>query len=236
LKLLIKFFIILSISFSFSFGVSSKYYQDKFSTTKKLYLGAVISNNKKKEIEYLKKLIKYGDKLEIDTIKYKRELNRLDKSVIITKPVTTTFKLKPKYTIKSVKQYKNAITITFNKKIDKSYLKFSEKRKKPDIYGTIKHTSDNQSHSFMVQNRYQIDKKLSINSGIGYLLSENTDQDSAFKVNKRESTLDLSIEPNYQISKKLLASCSLKYIQNSSNIVVYEYDKQTVTFNLKYLF
>ena len=89
-----------------------------------------MSSNKVKEIEYLKKLVRYGDKLNIDTLKYKRELNRLDKKIIIKNRVKTKSTLRHKYTIKSIKKYQNSIIIDFNKKINKSYIKFYEKKTK----------------------------------------------------------------------------------------------------------
>ena len=126
MKNFLKFFIILSFFFTYSFSLSSQYYKEKYNTVKKLYLGAVMSGERKKEIEYLKKLILYGDKLHIDTLKYKRELNRIDKNVIVSNPVKTTFKLKPKYTIKSITSNSNSIIVTFNKKINTSYISFFE--------------------------------------------------------------------------------------------------------------
>jgi N-acetylmuramoyl-L-alanine amidase len=89
-----------------------------------------MSSDKKKEIEYLKKLIIYGDKLDnIDTLKYKRELNRLDKNIIVTNnKVQTVSKLKPVYSIKTINETENTIVITFNKNINSSYLKFYEKK------------------------------------------------------------------------------------------------------------
>ncbi|MEA2050887.1 MAG: N-acetylmuramoyl-L-alanine amidase [Campylobacterota bacterium] len=131
-----KFFLLFFLSTQLLFAVSNRYYQEKFDTTKKLYLGAVMSNKKDKEIVYLKKLIIYGDKLKKNTIKYKRELNRLDKTISVSKAVTTKFHLKPKinYNIKSIKQTKNSIIVEFNKNINKSYLKFSEKKIKNYFY------------------------------------------------------------------------------------------------------
>ncbi|MEA3384539.1 MAG: N-acetylmuramoyl-L-alanine amidase [Campylobacterota bacterium] len=128
----IKFFFTLLLFSEVLFAVSNRYYQEKFDTTKKLYLGAVMSNNKNKEIEYLKKLVSYGDKLKQNTIKYKRELNRLDHTTSVSKPINTQFKLKPKinYNIKSIKQTQNTIVLEFNKNIDKSFLKFSEEKRK----------------------------------------------------------------------------------------------------------
>ncbi len=133
---LIKYVLIFSLFAQVSFAISSNYYQEKFDNTKKLYLGAVMSSNKGKEIEYLKKLINYGDKLKIDTIKYKRELNRLDKTVVVSEPIKTQFVLKPKikYTIKSVTQTKNSIIVEFNHKINSSFINFFEKKGKSFYY------------------------------------------------------------------------------------------------------
>ncbi len=117
------------MSFQFS-PASSKYYQQKFDESKKLYLGAVMSGDKQNEIKYLKKIISYGDKLNTDTLKYKRELNRLDKTAVVSESMQTTFKLKPKYTIKSVSYTADSITIEFDKNINKSYIDFFEKKYK----------------------------------------------------------------------------------------------------------
>lgn len=95
-----------------------------------------MSNDKEKEITYLKKLITYGDKLKINTLKYKRELNRIDKSSIVStsKTVTTSYKLQNTYTINSVKSDENTITIDFNQDINKSYINFSEEKKSNYFY------------------------------------------------------------------------------------------------------
>ncbi|MEA3288767.1 MAG: N-acetylmuramoyl-L-alanine amidase [Campylobacterota bacterium] len=122
-------FLLLILFQCFLFG-GSNYYQGKFDSTKKQYLGAVVSGNKDKEIKYLKDLINYGKHLGINTLKYKKELNRLDKTSDLKKKITTSFKLEPKYNIKSVKHDKNSIIITFNQNIDSSYINFFEKKYK----------------------------------------------------------------------------------------------------------
>jgi N-acetylmuramoyl-L-alanine amidase len=172
LKVFIRFFLITFLLSSYGFSAQSKYIQNKFNETKKLYLSAIMSSNKTKEIEYLKKLIRYGDKLGIDTVKYQRELNKIDKSTIIKKNIVQTksvlpkpvqkkretyskpkentnrekislkdlFNLKPKnkskkyYSIKSVEQDKNTITIRFKKKINSKYLDFVETKDKRNYY------------------------------------------------------------------------------------------------------
>ncbi len=107
-----------------------------------------MSGDKKNEIKYLKKIISYGNKLKTDTLKYKRELNRLDKTAVVSESMRTTFKLKPKYTIKSVSHTNNTITIEFNKNIDKSYINFFEKKYKNyrrdyfDIKGSFKYAKE----------------------------------------------------------------------------------------------
>ena len=127
---IIKLLLIFLFYYSPSFAISTKYYQDKFNVTKKLYLGAIMSNNKVKEIEYLKKIIRYGDKLNLSTKKYKRELNRIDKNTVLRNPIITKSILKPRYTIKSVVQNKNIITINFYKNINRKQIKFTKYKSK----------------------------------------------------------------------------------------------------------
>jgi len=126
LNKIVKTFLIFILLSQSVFAIESKYFQDKFNTTKKLYLGSIMSNDKEKEIEYLKKLIRYGDKLNVNTYKYKRELNRLDNKPIIKNKTKSI--LKKTYSIKSVIQSSNTITINFNKKINSSYIDFKERK------------------------------------------------------------------------------------------------------------
>jgi N-acetylmuramoyl-L-alanine amidase len=109
-------------------AVDSKYYKEKFNTTKKLYLGSIMASDKKNEIHYLKKLVIYGNKLNVSTLKYKRELNRLDKKFI--QKNTTKSVLPSRYTIKSVIQSKDSIVINFNSNINSSFIDFKELREK----------------------------------------------------------------------------------------------------------
>ncbi len=98
-----------------------------------------MSNDRAKEIEYLKKLIRYADKLNIDTLKYQKELNRIDTTTIIQNKVQTKSYLKPqvlksKYTIKSVVQDTESITINFYDDIDKSFIDFDERKDNKYFY------------------------------------------------------------------------------------------------------
>ncbi len=142
MKSIVKIFIISILLSQFVFAIGNSYYQDKFNSTKKLYLGSIMSNDKNKEIAYLKKLIRYGDKLKVNTLKYKRELNRLDNTPILKNTTTSVLRKKPKpkpklkpkpilsktYSITSVIQSSNSITINFNKNINSSYIDFEEKK------------------------------------------------------------------------------------------------------------
>ncbi len=139
MKQLIKFFLIVILVSQYSFALTKEYYKDKYDTTKRLYLGAIMSNDRAKEVEYLKKLIRYADKLNINTLKYQKELNRIDTTTVIKNKVQTKSYLKPKiikpsYSIKSVKQGKNSITVTFYENINKSYIDFVEKKDKKYFY------------------------------------------------------------------------------------------------------
>lgn len=127
MDILVKTFLIFILFFQFIFAAESKYFQEKFNITKKLYLGSVMTDNKNKEIEYLKELIKYGEKLNRNTLSYKRELNRIDRSSIIKNKTKSV--LKKTYTIKDVTQSHNTITINFAKQIDSSYIDFKELKK-----------------------------------------------------------------------------------------------------------
>jgi N-acetylmuramoyl-L-alanine amidase len=119
--------------------LTKEYYKDKYDTTKRLYLGAIMSNDKAKEVEYLKKLIRYADKLDINTLKYQKELNRIDTATIIQNKVQTKSYLKPQiikpqFTIKSVTQDTSSITIEFYENIDKSYIDFDERKDEKYFY------------------------------------------------------------------------------------------------------
>jgi N-acetylmuramoyl-L-alanine amidase len=133
-KVILIFLLILSVSVS-SFALSKEFYQDKYNETKKEYLHAIMGNDRAKEIESLKKLIRYGKKLNTNTLKYQKELNRIDHTSVLQKPVTTTSYLKPKvkkttqkYTIESVTQKNNSIIISFYRNINTSYIDFNEHR------------------------------------------------------------------------------------------------------------
>jgi len=141
LNKIVKTFLIIILLTQGVFAQTSKYYQDKFDSTKKLYIGSIMSNNKAKEIKALKKLILYGNKLKIDTLKYRKELNKLDNTPVISNKTQSVLKKKPvkkiiqtksfiknRHVITSVVQSQNIITINFDNNINSSYIDFIERK------------------------------------------------------------------------------------------------------------
>ena len=137
-----KLLILCSLVVTFSFATS---YTTKYQQAKKEYAKVIFSNNKAQEIRALKALIFYGNKLHINTIRYKKELRRLKKlpykhtkytkhtkkidRIKKTKSKKPPIKIyKSKYSIKNVNDIDQQITITFNKKIYKSYIHYFTKR------------------------------------------------------------------------------------------------------------
>ena len=140
LKFIFICLFILNITFLEASTLSNKFYY-----AKKNYITAVLRNNHKKEIKYLKQLVIYGTKLNKNVRKYKNELYRLDKSIKFIE-VSSKKKIKfkksypkhkskkNKYSIKSVYVKGDSIVINFYKKIDKKYIKFFEQKKKNRYY------------------------------------------------------------------------------------------------------
>ena len=89
MKLFFKLFLLLAISFQFSYA-TSKYFTNKYNTAKRNYLSSIMSGDKTKELYYLKRLILFGNKIDINTKRYEKELNRLDKSTIKKKHTTVS--------------------------------------------------------------------------------------------------------------------------------------------------
>ena len=147
-----KLIVLCSLVITFSFATS---YTTKYQQAKKEYAKVIFSNNKAQEIRALKALIFYGNKLHINTIRYKKELKRLSKTrhkhnkkTKKTKSKKPHIKIyKSKYSIATVNNIDQQITITFNKKINKSYIHYFTKRigKKHqyifDIKGKFKNAS-----------------------------------------------------------------------------------------------
>ena len=92
------------------------------------YLRAVLNNNKKNEIKYLKQLVSYGERLKLDTARYEKELKNHNQPVIKKQIVHKKYvpKASKRYSIKSVTADENSIRIDFNHYVTKKDLKFFE--------------------------------------------------------------------------------------------------------------
>lgn len=141
MKRIVLFFLFTIFLSSSAFALSKEFYQQKYNQTKKEYLGAITSGDRPKEIASLKKLIRYGSKLNINTFNYQKELNRIDTSSIVETPVTTKSYLTPpkditqkRYTIESVTQTSNSIIISFYNPINTNYIDFTERRDREFFY------------------------------------------------------------------------------------------------------
>ncbi len=84
-----------------------------------------MSNDKAKQIKYLKKLVIYGKKLKKNILKYQRELNRIDKKSVITRTKKYHTKSIKKKTIK--KKRKKTRTKTKHHKTIKNRVKIIPK-------------------------------------------------------------------------------------------------------------
>ena len=94
------------------------------------YLRAVLNNNKSDEIKYLKHLVRYGEKLRLDTRRYEKELKKHNQPVIkkqLIKKKHTKIKSKI-YSIQSVNTDENSIRIDFNTYVSKKNKKFIKKK------------------------------------------------------------------------------------------------------------
>ncbi len=215
-KDIFKIFLFISLFSQSLYGLSSSFYQEKFKVTKKLYLGAIMSNNKIKEISYLKKLIRYGDKLSISTTKYKRELKRLDSSYVIrksikTKPIIKAKKIyKKRYTIKSIKQTKDSIVIDFYKNIHKNIFSFSEYKTKIhhydyfDIKGSFKYVNPTKLY-FKTLNKTTVLQKNK--STIRISLKSRYNPKTIYIINKRQIIIKI-------LDKKIIAKTKKHIKQN----------------------
>ena len=208
MKKLIKLFLVLLLLSQSVFALGNKYYQEKFDTTKKLYLGSIMSNDKPKEIEYLKKLIRYGEKLNTNTLKYKRELNRLDKTSVVKSRVTTSV-LKKKYSISSVTQNKDSITINFNHNINSSYIDFNE-LKQGTLYfdefllkGNFKDAAPTKLSMVGVDRITVYQKRDNI---LSIVLKNRTNLKTIYIVNKRQIIIKVLDVKRNTIAKKITRS------------------------------
>jgi len=129
----------------------------------------------------------------------------------------------------------NNINTTDKNNISLLYIFTKEDIKNPTILVDT-NVPGKQTHNLIVENKYKVDKKLTLNSSISYGKLFEDSIATGF-INKRsDDTLTYLIGLNYLIYKNLTISSSYKYITNHSSVNLREYDKELIDFNLKYSF
>jgi len=204
--------LLLIITLLMSFGVASTL-SDKYIYAKKNYVTAVLKNNKEKEVIYLKQIISYGTKLGKNVDRYKKQLQKYDKS-IKTKVQKAAFKpkLKPEqktssYDISSVEADQNAIVINFTRDISIKDIDFVENKIKNgtqdifDITGRFKDAAptklalDSIDKITILQYRYNT---------LRIILSHKTNPKTIYIVNQKQiiiKVLDTPKPKNIKIDK-----------------------------------
>ena len=211
----------------FSTSLFSSDIADRFFYAKKNYITAVLKNDKKREILYLKQLIKYGKALGKDVSKYKKELRKLDKNIKKPKKIKKKITTDKKYTIKSVYTDGNSIVINFNHKVSKRHIKYFESKSKSryfdifDIAGNFKDAAptklkiDGVDRIKIVQYRY---KTLRISISHRYNLK------TYYIINKRQ--IIIKVKPKSKATKTITPKKYIhigkkdKIIDNTKVIVI----------------
>jgi len=86
---------------------------------------------------------------------------------------------------------------------------------------------DKYTNSVIISNQYNITKKFVLNTSGTFSYISYQDDDPTFGI-KREDNFDLfSLGIQYNVSDTFNISSNIKYINNSSNISIYSYDKAT---------
>ncbi len=201
------------------------------------YLKAVLNDNSTLEERHLKELVYIGNRLKINTSKYKQELKKFTKSKkaiaktkIIKKPIQPK-KVTPKkttiksnYDIKSVYAKDGRIVIDFNRTVRKSDLKFFELHYKNlhkdifDIKGRFKDakptklTLDNVNKISIAQNKYNT---------LRIVLSNKTDPKTVYILNKKRIVIKvLDRKVAKPIKKVKIAKSTNPYKSSNKNRVI----------------
>ena len=197
-----------------SFGVASTL-SDKYIYAKKNYVTAVLKNNKEKEVTYLKQIISYGTKLGKNVDRYKKQLQKYDKSVktkvqkAAFKPKLKPVQTKSSYDISSVEADQNSIVINFTRDISIKDIDFIENKIKNgaqdvfDITGRFKDAAptklalDSIDKITILQYRYNT---------LRIILSHKTNPKTIYIVNKKQiiiKVLDTPKPKNIKIDKPI---------------------------------
>ena len=171
------------------------------------YLRAVLNNNQKNEIKYLKDLVNYGEKLRLDTKRYEKELAKHNQPII--KKQLSKKKYQPtnlnRYSINSVTTDENSIRIDFNHYVSKKDLKFFELKYKNinkdvfDIKGRFKDAKPTKL-SFNGINKVSI-SQYKYNT-LRISLSHNKDLDTYYIINRKSIIIKIKNIPKHKSKGK----------------------------------
>ncbi|MEA3383752.1 MAG: outer membrane beta-barrel protein [Campylobacterota bacterium] len=109
------------------------------------------------------------------------------------------------------------------------YLYTKEKRLVFDI-----DAPDKSSNSFMFGHNYNITDKLSLNESFYYSkIDEKSFNPSFYETIREDNLYNISLGLSYKVTKTTSLSSNYKYTKNDSNIIPFNYQKQTFGINIK---
>jgi len=197
------------------------------------YLRAVLNNNKKNEIKYLKELVNYGQSLRLDTRRYEKELTKY-KQPIIKKQINKK-KYKPKslsrYSIQNVTTDENSIRIDFNRYVSKKDLKFFELKYKninKDVFDIKGRFKDAKPTKLKINGINKISISQYKYNTLRISLSHNTDLNTYYIINRKSIIIKIKNIPKTKSRKKatIIKSVaqttlpSIKYLNKKRVIVI----------------
>lgn len=191
-----------------------------------------MSNDRSSEIENLKILVDSGNRLNKDVKKFERELLKYNiaykkpkiyKTKIYT-PKASTSK-NSKYSIKSVEDNKNSITIVFDKNIDKSYVDYYENKSKnsiQDIYDLKGNFKDAYPTKLKINGVDKITIKQIAKNKLRIIFEDKKNLKTVYHISKnilRITVLNLNNKKN-NISKTKISKSSKIYLPGRGRTVV----------------
>ena len=116
------------------------------------------------------------------------------------------------------------------------YLFTQEKKTHPDILGTDNHTADKRKNGIIVSNKYKLTKTLDLNSMAMYTYEKRNSIEEPFLKIREDKQSSLSVGLTYKLNKTLSLSSNIKHVGNRSTLNAYDYEKQTLDFQLRQAF
>ena len=186
------------------------------------YLRAVLNNDKKSEIRHLKSLVRYGEKLRLNTNRYEKELKKYNQPVV--KKLITKKKYQPtnikRYTIESVTADKNSIRIDFNHYVSKKDLKFFELKYKninKDVFDIKGRFKDAKPTKIAIDGVNKITVSQYKYDTLRISLSNNVDLNTYYIINRKSIIIKIKNITRKKSQKKASIITSLQKTRPSSS-------------------